>query len=152
MARKTVVAKSKHNFYRQSKVTSRAQEEQSALPGGVINTYEDTTDEDDFTGEQKEIEKEMQALRSAQQWVNQEGWDVAAEAKALDSSGAEVDLRAPTAADGSPMTWDDVQQVLAKGGSTASDDAALTSAVVREEVMRDFALDKLDPTRTASLC
>ena len=147
MARKTVVAKSKHNFYRQSKVTSRAQEEQSALPGGVINTYEDTTDEDDFTGEQKEIEKEMQALRSAQQWVNQEGWDVAAEAKALDSSGAEVDLRAPTAADGSPMTWDDVQRVLAKGGSTASDDAALTSAVVREEVMRDFALDKLDPTQ-----
>ena len=66
MARKTVVAKSKHNFYRQTKVTSRAQEEQSALPAGVLNVYEDTTDEDDFTGEQKEIEKEMQALRAAQ--------------------------------------------------------------------------------------
>ena len=74
MERKCTVVKTKHNFYKQTKVTSRAQEEQSALPAGVINTYEDTTDEDDFTGEQKELEKEMQALRSAQQWVNQEGW------------------------------------------------------------------------------
>ena len=147
ISRKTVVAKSKHNFYRQTKVTSRAQEEQSALPAGVLNVYEDTTDEEDFTGEQKEIEKEMQALRSAQQWVNQQGWDVAAEAKALDSNGAEVDLRTPTDADGRSMTWDDVQRVLAKGGSTGSVDAALAAAVVREEVMRDFALEKLDPTQ-----
>ena len=71
--RKSTVVKTRHNFYKQTKVTSHAQEEQSALPAGVLNTYEDTTDEEDFTGEQKEIASEMQALRAAQQWVNEEG-------------------------------------------------------------------------------
>ena len=96
--RKSTVVKTRHNFYKQTKVTSLAQEEQSALPAGVLNTYEDTTDEEDFTGEQKEIASEMQALRAEQQWVNQEGWDAAGEAKAVDSSGADVDLcqRAPS--------------------------------------------------------
>ena len=104
VARKSTVVKTRHNFYKQTKVTSHAQEEQSALPAGVLNTYEDTTDEEDFTGEQKEIASEMQALRAAQQWVNQEGWDAAGEAKAVDSSGVDVDLRAPTDAEGRPLT------------------------------------------------
>ena len=51
--RKSAVVKTRHNFYKQSKVTSLAQEEQSALPAGVLNTYEDTTDEEAFYGEQK---------------------------------------------------------------------------------------------------
>ena len=55
--RKSTVVRSKHNFYKQTKVTSHAQEEQSALPAGVTNVYEDSTDEEEFTGEQKEIEK-----------------------------------------------------------------------------------------------
>ena len=62
----------------------------------MLNTYEDTTDEERFFGEQKEIDKEMQALRAAQHWVNQEGWDAAGEAKAVDSNGAVIDLCAPT--------------------------------------------------------
>ena len=45
--RKSTVVKTRHNFYKQTKVTSHAQEEQSALPAGVLNTYEDTTDEED---------------------------------------------------------------------------------------------------------
>ena len=100
--RKSVVVKSKHNFYKQTKVTSLAQEEQSALPAGVLNTYEDSTDEEAFFGEQKEIEKETQALRAVQQWVNQEGWDAEGEAKAVNSNGADVDLRTPTDAEGHP--------------------------------------------------
>ena len=44
--RKTTVVKTRHNFYKQTKVTSLAQEEQSALPAGVLNTYEDSTDEE----------------------------------------------------------------------------------------------------------
>ena len=39
--RKTTVLPAKHNFYKETKVTSLAQEEQSALPAGVLNTYED---------------------------------------------------------------------------------------------------------------
>ena len=62
----------------------------------MLNTYESTTDKECFFGEQKEIDKEMQALRAAQHWVNQEGWDAAGEAKAVDSNGADIDLRAPT--------------------------------------------------------
>ena len=108
--RKSTVVKTRHNFYKQTKVTSLAQEEQSALSAGIINTYEDTSDEEDFTGEQKEIASEMQALRAAQQWVNQEEWDAAGEAKAVDSNGADVVLRAPTDAEGRPPTWGEVQR------------------------------------------
>ena len=36
--RKSIVVKTRHNFYKQTKVTSHAQEEQSALPAGVLNT------------------------------------------------------------------------------------------------------------------
>ena len=98
--RKSTVVNSKHNFFKRTKVTSRAQEEQSALPGGVTNVYEDTTDEESFTGEQKEVEKESQALRAAKQWVNQEGWDAAGEAVAVAADGASVDLRVPIDAKG----------------------------------------------------
>ena len=38
--RKSTDVETKHNFYKQTKVTSLAQEEQSALPAGVLNTYE----------------------------------------------------------------------------------------------------------------
>ena len=145
--RKTTVVKTRHNFYKQTKITSHAQEEQSALPAGVLNTYEDTTDEDDFSGEQKEIASEMQALRAARQWMNQEGWDAAGEAKVVDASGEVVDLRVPTDAEGRPLSWDDVQRQFAKGAGMACDESALAAAVVEEEVLRDFALEKLDPTQ-----
>ena len=143
----TIVPTTRHNFYRQTKVTSRAQEEQSALPAGVINTYEDSTDEEDCVGEQKEISSEMQALRSAQQWVNQEGWDAAGEAIVLDSSGKEVDLRVMQDVQGCSLNWGDVRRQMARGAGLASDESADIVAVVEEEVMRYFALDKLDPTQ-----
>ncbi|MDA8609544.1 hypothetical protein N9L19_01360 [bacterium] len=147
--RKTIVVKTKHNFYKRTKVTSVAQEEQSVLLAGVLSTYEGTTDEEDLNGEQKEIASEMQALRAAQQWVNQKGWGAAVEAKAVDSSGAVVDLRVPTDAEGRPSTSGDVQRQLAKVAGMASDDSALTSSVDEEDVVIYFALDKLDPTRRA---
>ena len=46
--RKSTAVKTRHNFYRQTKVTSLVREEQSALPAGVLNTYEGTTDEEAF--------------------------------------------------------------------------------------------------------
>ena len=73
----------KHSFYRHTRCTSVAQKEQSALPAGVVNTYEDSDDEGAYLGEQKEIQKEMDELRVAQHWVNQEGWDAAAEGRAV---------------------------------------------------------------------
>ena len=36
---------------------------------------------------------------------------------------------------------------MAKGAGVASDESALTAAVVEEEAVRDFALKKLDPTQ-----
>ena len=145
--RKATVLKMKHNFYKQTKITSLAQEEQSALPAGVLNTYEDTTDEESFFGEQKEIDKEMQALRAAQHWVNQEGWGAAGEAKAADSNGADIDLRAPSDAEGRSLTWKDVQRQMAKGDGTASDGSDSSAVVKEAHVLRDFPLDKLDPTQ-----
>ena len=50
---------------------------------GVINTYLDSDDEDAYTGEQKEIQREAQELRAVQSWINQEGWDAAAEGRAV---------------------------------------------------------------------
>ena len=134
--RKTTVVKTRHNFYKQTKVTSLAQEEQSALPAGVLNTYEDTTDEEFFCAEQKEIDKELQALRAAHQWVNMEGWDAASEAKVVDSRGAEVDLRTPTDTEGRPLSWVDVQHQLAKGAGTGSNESAFITAIVENEVLK----------------
>ncbi len=42
--RKSRVVNSKHGFYKHTRVTSTAQEEQSALPAGVINQHEDSSD------------------------------------------------------------------------------------------------------------
>ena len=40
-----------------------AQEEQSALPAGVININEDSDDEEAYLGEQKEIAKELEKCK-----------------------------------------------------------------------------------------
>ena len=53
-----------HDVYRNTRCTSIWQEEQSALPGGVINTYLDSDDEDAYTGEQKEIVSASRTRRS----------------------------------------------------------------------------------------
>ena len=128
-------------------VTSHAQQEQSALPAAGMNMFEDSTDEEGCAGENKEIAMEMKALRGAQQWVNREGWDAAGEAIVLDSSGKEVDLRVMQDAQGCSLNWGDVRRQMARGAGLACDDSVEAPVVVEEEVMRDFALDKLDPTQ-----
>ena len=67
--RKANVVNHKHDFYRQTRCSCTAQEEQSAMPAGVINTHEDSDGDEAFVGEQKELAKEMQELRAAQHWV-----------------------------------------------------------------------------------
>ena len=82
-SRKAKVFNRKHDFYRNTRCTSTAQEEHSALPAIVTNVLEHSNDEEDFLGEQLEISKEMQELRAAQHWINQDGWDAAIEAQGL---------------------------------------------------------------------
>ena len=125
----------KHNYYKDTRVTSFPQEEQSALPAGVVNVHQDSSDEDGFVGEQLEIEKERQELRAARQWVNQEGWDAEGEGHALDDSGADVNLR---------LDWDEVRRQLAKGTSNEPDS---TMRVDQEVVERDWPLEALDPVQ-----
>ena len=136
-ARKARVISQKHSFYKQTRCTSVAQEEQSALPAGVVNVNEDSSDEEDYFGEQKEIAKELQELQAAKHWINQEGWDVAGEGRAISpSTGEEIDLR---------LDWADVKRKLAAG---AGADAGADPARVDEAVVcRDYALEKLDPTQ-----
>jgi len=136
--RKAKVVNHKHDYYRKTRVTCTAQEEQSAMPGGVINTHEDSDDDEGVTGEQKEIAMEMQELRAAQHWVNQEGWDAVGEGLAVGQTGMEIDLR---------LSWSDVQTKLAKGSGPSED--LQPQHIVEEVVLRDYALDKLDPTQRA---
>jgi len=51
--RKAKVFNHKHSFYRNTRCASAAQEEQSALPAGVLNVHEDSTDDEGYVGEQK---------------------------------------------------------------------------------------------------
>ena len=135
--KKAKVYNRKHNCYRNTRCTSVAQEEQSALPAGVINLNEDSDDDEAYTGEQKEIAKEIDELRVAQHWINQEGWDVAGEVHAVSkNTGAAIDLR---------LDWATVKKMLADGvGDQGESD---TSQVDEAAVLRDYSLDALDPTQ-----
>jgi hypothetical protein len=98
-ARKCKVHVGKHDFYKHTRCTSVAQEEQSALPAGVMNVNADSDDEDDYSSEQKEIAKEMDELRAAKHWINQEGWDASGEGRAVShQTGKDVELRLDWAA------------------------------------------------------
>ena len=79
-ARKAKVFNTKHDYYRNTRCISTAQEEHSALPAGVINVLEVSNYEEDYNGEQLEISKEIQELRGALQWISQAGWGAASEA------------------------------------------------------------------------
>ena len=138
-SKKAKVYNRKHNCYRNTRCTSVAQEEQSALPAGVININEDSDDDEAYVGEQKEIAKEIDELRVAQHWINQEGWDVAGEARVVSkNTGAAIDLR---------LDWATVKKMLADGvGDQGESD---TSQVDEATVLRDYALDSLDPTQRA---
>ena len=134
--RKSHCVSHKHNVYRNTRCTSMWQEEQSALAGGVINTYLDSDDEDAYTGEQKEIQREAQELRAVQSWINQEGWDAAAEGRAVSQkTGRTIDLR---------LAWDEVRRKLSPEAEVQGPER------LREcDVLRDYDLAKLDPTQRA---
>ena len=71
---------------------------------GVINTFEDSEDDEAYTGEQKEIQREVQELRAVESWINQEGWDADAEARAWSPKTERViDLR---------LDWGEVKRKL----------------------------------------
>jgi len=136
--KKARIVNAKHTFYKNTRCTSRAQEDQSALPAGVINRYEDSSDDDEYSGEQLEIAKEMQELRRVQHLVNQKGWDAAGEGRATSpSTGHDIDLR---------LDWDHVKTQLAKGGDVSSSEVAVEH-INEEIVLKDWALDDLDPTQ-----
>ena len=134
--RKSHCVSHKHNVYRNTRCTSMWQEEQSALAGGVINTYLDSDDEDAYTGEQKEIQREAQELRAVQSWINQEGWDVAAEGRAVSQkTGRTIDLR---------LDWDEVKRKLSPEAEMQSPERLQES-----DVHREYDLAQLDPTQHA---
>ena len=136
-SKKAKVFNRKHSFYRNTRCTSMAQEEQSALPAGVININEDSDDDGAYTGEQKEIAKEMDELRVAQHWINQEGWDTASEVRTISKNkGAVVDLR---------LDWGAVKKTLTEG--VGEETECDINQVDEASVMRDYALDDLDPTQ-----
>ncbi len=138
-SRKAKVCNRKHNFYRNTRCTSVAQEEQSALPAGVININEDSDDDEAYLGDQKEIAKEMEELRVAQHWVNQEGWDAASEGRAVsNTTGATIDLL---------LDWGDVKRKLAEGAG--GDVESGVACVDEASVLNDYSLDRLDPTQRA---
>ena len=125
------------NDYCNTRCICMTQEEQSAIPAGVFNADEDSDDEDAYLGEQKELQKEMQELLAAKDWINKKGWDVASEALVVSpSSGKTIDLR---------LDWAMVEQKLKQGyGDLAVSDAGDMDEV---KVLSDFSLDKLDPTQ-----
>ena len=81
--KKARVSNNRHNCYRNTRCTNVAQEEQSALPAGCININEDSDDDEAYRGDQKEIAKEIEELRAARSWINQEGWDVDSETRVV---------------------------------------------------------------------
>ena len=138
--KKAKVFNQKHNYYRNTRCTSVAQEEQSALPAGVTNVHEDSDDDDAYDGEEKEIAREMDELRVAQHWVNQEGWDAAAEGRAVSNkSGKTIELR---------LDWSDVKKRLTRG--TGGEGSSVGDAPFDEAaVLRKYPLHRLDPTQRA---
>ena len=90
-----------------------------------MNVYEDSSDEDAYSGEQKEIAREMDELRAVRDWINMNGCDAAAEGRAFSSAtGQEMDLR---------LDWGEVRKQLASGagseGSAVGNDVPCTGAL-----------------------
>ena len=110
MGRKAKVFSGKHWYYKKTWVTGLWQEEASVHPkAGAMNVYDDSSDEDAYTGEQKEIAREVEELRVAKHWINQENADPLAEARAFCSAtGQEIDLR---------LDWEDVGRKLRAGNT-----------------------------------
>ena len=120
--------------YKPCRVTSVAQEQSSAMPAGVRNVFEDSDDDGEYYGEQKEIAKEVQELRQVSHLINVKAWDAAAEGCAKSpNTGKVIDLR---------LDWNDVRKKLQRGSDAAANMAP--QRLVRAEVEREFDLGKLD--------
>ena len=136
-SKKARICNNRHTYYKRTRCTSMAQEEQSALPAGVINVNEDSDDDGIFHGEQKEIAKEMDELRVAKHWINQEGWDTANEVRTISkNSGAVVDLR---------LDWGMAKKRLME--QVDEETQCDVNQGIEAGVVRDYALDDLDPTQ-----
>ena len=110
--RESKASNRKHDYYRNTRCTSTAQDEQIALPAGVFNVNEDSEDEA-YCGEQKEVAREMQELRAAGHRVNQAGWDAVGEGLAYSrATGRDIYLR---------IDRDNVKDKLAKGSGADTD-------------------------------
>ena len=82
-----------------------------------------------FLGDQKKINRELEEIRVAQHWVNQEGWDVASEAQVHSKSiGKVIDLH---------LDWGAVKKALADGHDEARDSDM--SHVDEVTVLRDYS-------------
>ena len=68
---------------------------------------QDSGDDGEYCGEQKETAKKVQELRAAEHWMNQKCWDTAGEGRAVSpTTGEEIDLR---------LDWSDAKRRLQQG-------------------------------------
>ena len=125
--KKCALHTAKHDYYKQSRCTSAAQEQQSATPMGVINVNEDSDDDEAYVSEQKEVNAEMQELNASEEWVNQPGWE----------NG--IDLR---------LEWRSVHATLQKGNDATAKPPSQQQNMVEYDKWR-CKLDDLDPTQRA---
>ena len=139
MTSRVALEKPKHDCYRKQRVTDRAQEEQSFTSLGVMNVCEDSDDGDAYDGDEKEIQEEVNALRSVAAWVNLPTHDAAEDAFAIGSDGLRINLREPTI-QGKHVDWKDVMKHLKEGNE-------LKSADQNDFDVTAYPLDTLDPTQ-----
>ena len=154
LQRRTTTGRHEHNVYRSTKVTSRAQEEQSAMPAGVRSVWEGSDDEAWDGGWDKEMQAEAQALRVAKYWRSDNEAEIpsrgaAAEAMAIGAGDVEVDLRQPQGKDGTPLSWDDVRRMLDAGQGAGRTDSEPDRKLDKAAVHRDYDLKALGPTQLA---
>jgi hypothetical protein len=71
--RRCTTKNAKHDYYKKTRCTSVAEEEQSATPWGVKNVCFDSDDEDGYSCEQAEIQAESDELRATRSAINPPG-------------------------------------------------------------------------------
>ena len=111
---------------------------------GVMNICNDSDEDEEYFGDQKEVQAEMDELNAAASWVNPKHWDAAQEAYARNRNDKDVDLRYPKDFHGNSMSWDAVQKALA---GDIQDDAQKSSTTTSDQKI--YILEDLDPTQRA---
>ena len=133
----------KHDFYKHTRVTNLGQEESGWTQQGVMNVYENSSDDEDYFGEQKEVQAEIDALKSAHHWINPAHWAAEKESLAQNHLGQEVDLRIPRGRNGHPISWETVKKMLGDESNLRE------SCPEAQDSQRKYDLGKLDPTQRA---